>query len=260
MLKKEWEIYKQEIKEAIDDLKTKGRRKKQIPNILTSLRLLAPLFILPASFLGNIPFIVGSVVVFSATDMLDGFIARTFQLTSHLGRDLDAFSDKVFAGTLLLASSMINPMLLLTFSLEASIAGINMNAKLKGIEAKSLTIGKVKTFFLFPLLGCSLISSQLSLEPLFNLLFASTTILQVITAANYQRNYKSLLQVKEEVLDFKEEENKETDIVVEEKEEEKTIGEKTISKTSADLASLRDIRKSLVGEVKESKPFFKIKR
>ena len=164
MLKKEWENYKQEIKEAIEDLKTKGRRKKQIPNVLTSLRLFAPLFILPASFIGNIPFVVGSVVAFSVTDMLDGFIARKFHLTSKLGKDLDAFSDKIFAGTLLLAASILNPILLVNLSLEVCIAGINVNAKLRGAETKSLPIGKVKTAFLFPLLGCSLITNMASIQ------------------------------------------------------------------------------------------------
>lgn len=260
MFDKEWKVYKEEIKEAWKDLKTKGRRRRQIPNILTSLRLLAPVFILPSAFLGNIPFVIGSFIAFSVTDMLDGFIARKFNFTSKLGRDLDAFSDKIFAGTLLLASSIINPILLLNFSLEACIAGINVNAKLKGVEAKSLIIGKVKTAFLFPLLGCSFIYSTLSIEPLFNLLFASTTLLQVLTISSYHRNYKTLIENKVEEKESVVE--RETELVeMEEKDKELGLGEKKLTKTSSDLESLRDIRKSLVEEKEETtKPFYKIKR
>ncbi len=260
MFKKEWENYKQEIKEAIIDLKTKGRRIKQIPNILTSMRLFAPLFILPAAFLGNIPFVVGSVITFSITDMLDGFIARKFHLTSKLGKDLDAFSDKVFAGTLLLAASILNPILLINFSLEACIAGINVNAKMRGIEAKSLTIGKIKTAFLFPLLGCSLITSKVPVQAIFNTLFASTTILQIVTTASYHRNYKELLESNQKLVETKIPVLNEESEAESENQKEKKLGEKTISQTSKDLKALRDIRKSLVEEEKKEDPICKIKR
>ena len=49
-VKKTWNDYKIKFKEAFTDLKTKGRRHKQIPNILTTSRLLAaPVFIIPAA-------------------------------------------------------------------------------------------------------------------------------------------------------------------------------------------------------------------
>lgn len=190
MLKKEWERYKIEIKNAMEDLKTKGRRKKQIPNILTSLRLLAPFFILPASFFGNIPLVLGLVAGFSATDMLDGFIARTFHLTSQLGKDLDAVCDKLFSLTLLLASSIMNPIMLVTLALESSIAVINVNAKLKGKETHSLYIGKAKTIFLFPLLGLSLVSNVEVFDFAFKTVFGITTGLQALTAASYFTKYQ----------------------------------------------------------------------
>lgn len=192
MIKEQWKIYKQEIKEAWKDLQTKGRRARQIPNILTSLRLLAPVFILPASFLGNIPLVLIFVAGFSVTDMMDGAIARKFHFTSKLGKDLDAFCDKVFAGTLLLASSFLNPIMLLSFSLEGVIAGINVSAKLKGLEPKSSYIGKAKTLFLFPLIGFSLVANTPNFELLFKLLFGATTTLQLVTAITYLKKYQML--------------------------------------------------------------------
>ena len=57
-MKKENEVlkhYKKLFDEALNDLKTPGKRHKQIPNILTTLRLFAPAIILPLAISGNIP-------------------------------------------------------------------------------------------------------------------------------------------------------------------------------------------------------------
>lgn len=245
MLKKEWENYKQEVKEALEDLRTKGRRKRQIPNILTSLRLLAPFFILPASFFKNIPLVLGFVAGFSVTDMLDGFIARTFHFTSKLGKDLDACCDKIFAGTLLLASSFMNPIMLISLGLESVIAGININAKLKGKEPHSLYIGKLKTFFLFPLLGLSLVSNVEMLDLLFKITFGVTTGLQVLTTFSYLAKYQ-LEEPKEEMKDSLEHPSLEFS-----KDEEKPLtNEKTLTltKTSQNISMLKDIKELLLKE------------
>ena len=79
-----------------EDFKTK-RMYKHIPNLLTVIRLLSPLFIIPL-FLYNkyrLAFIL--VIVSAITDIFDGLIARKFNLTSEFGRLLDAVTDKVFS-------------------------------------------------------------------------------------------------------------------------------------------------------------------
>ncbi len=189
-MKEQWKIYKRELNEAWESLRTKGKRKTQIPNILTSLRLFAPVFILPASFFEDIPLVLFFVGIFSITDMLDGFIARTFHFTSELGKDLDAFCDKVFAGTLLLAASFLNPIMVMSLFLEIVIASINVYAQIKGRNPKSLSIGKVKTFFLFPLLGLSLVNGSKILEKFFKILFGITIILQLWTVCAYRKKYQ----------------------------------------------------------------------
>ncbi len=248
MIKEQWKIYKAEIKEAWKDLRTKGRRVKQIPNILTSLRLLAPAFILPASFVGNISLVLGFVVGFSVTDMLDGLIARTFHLTSKLGKDLDAFCDKVFAGTLLVASSFINPIMLVSLLLESMIASINIKAKLEGKETKSLYIGKAKTLFLFPLLGLSLVSDVLSIEPIFKAFFGVTTTLQVLATFSYMKKYHFEEKEREENVT-----TDETIVLVEdeedsEKEKQKELEKGPSTKASTKISTLKDIRELLLKE------------
>ena len=180
--------YKDQIKDALNDIKTKGKRHKQIPNILTLLRLTAPLVILPAALIGNVPFIIGATAAFGLTDLADGFIARHWNLTSKLGADLDALADKLFAGTLLLAASITNPALLVNVGLEMAIAGININQKAKGKEAASTLMGKIKTFALFPLAGAGILSASIAPSILAGLAI-TTTALQAMTIKSYLKKY-----------------------------------------------------------------------
>ncbi len=180
-----FEEYKKQIKEALNDLKTKGRRHRQIPNILTVLRLTAPFFIIPAAFSGNIPLAIGLTAGFGLTDLADGFIARHWELTSELGKNLDAVCDKVFAGTLLIAASFANPILLCNLALEGAIAGINIYKTIKGEEVHSTFIGKAKTWALFTLAGLGLITPILNMTTPLNALVGVTSAMQALTIVSY---------------------------------------------------------------------------
>ena len=73
-----------------------GTFKKNIPNIITSIRLIGAIVIL---FLR--PFSLEFYIVYGAcgvTDFLDGFIARKFHLQSKLGSILDSVADLLFLG------------------------------------------------------------------------------------------------------------------------------------------------------------------
>jgi len=168
-----------------EDLKTKGRRHKQVPNILTLMRLTAPCFIIPAAIVGSVPLVLGLTAFFGLTDLADGFIARKWKLTSELGVALDAATDKVFASTLMLAASIGNPMLLCNLGLEFAIAGINISKKLNGAEVESSYIGKAKTWFLFALSGAGIVSSNWNMQIILNPLMISTAIMQTLTIASY---------------------------------------------------------------------------
>ena len=119
--KKEKTNYKKQIKEALIDLKTPGKRYKQIPNLLTASRLFSPLLIIPAAILGNTTFAAWAAAAFGFTDLIDGALARGMNVKSELGADLDAFSDKMFAGSLLIGGAIFNPILSINIILEMAI-------------------------------------------------------------------------------------------------------------------------------------------
>lgn len=184
------EKYKEQIKEAIEDLKTPGRRHKQIPNILTLSRMFSPFIIIPNALLGNSEEAMKLAAFFGLTDLVDGYIARKFNLSSPLGADLDALTDKLFAGTLLLTGAVSNPYLLANTGLEMAIAGVNLKQKFSGNKSGSTIMGKVKTGAVFTLGGLSVAATSVQeLDKVIFPLAISTAILQTMTLVSYLKKY-----------------------------------------------------------------------
>lgn len=187
--------YRDLLNEALLDLKTKGRRARQIPNILTFMRVLAPFFIIPAAIFQNVKLICIFVIFFSITDALDGFIARKYNFVSNLGKDLDAVCDKVFAVTLLLSASFFEPILVLNFLLEVAIASVNTIAKLKNYNPSSSLVGKAKTCFLYTLIGFGYLNHYMDFNEMFIFVFLFTTIMQLVTTISYVFKYHEAKEI-----------------------------------------------------------------
>lgn len=185
------ETYKEQFEEVVSDLKTPGKRKKQIPNILTASRLLSPLIIIPAAIVGNAGFAAAAAVAFGLTDFFDGKLARKWDCKSQFGADLDAVTDKVFAGTLLLAGAVFNPILFANIGLETLIAGINVKEKLDGKKPASTKVGKVKTGFIFGLGALGLLAPAISMPAaILPGLALTTAAFQGATILSYLDKYQ----------------------------------------------------------------------
>ncbi len=233
-----WDKYKKQLEEAKKDLTTPGKRHRQIPNILTSLRLLAPCIIIPAAITGNALLTMGLAATFGLTDLADGYIARKYKLTSDLGAALDAVTDKVFVGTLLIAAAITNPFLITNIALEGVIAGININAALKGKDTHSSQVGKIKTWALFALAGVGIASYGLSIPGLLPTLAIGTGLLQGMTIHSYIDQYK----VEEDATSSKKEESTPTSYLTEPEQATESSKEKTKEYEAPSVSTLDDLK------------------
>jgi len=132
-----------------------------IPNILAFIRLLlAPVMFLflvnqdAAIFEGIhqswLNYIAAFIfVVASATDFFDGYIARTFNQITTLGKILDPLADKMltlagFLGLMMIGSA--SPWaIFLIITRELFITGLRVSAVAEGIDIAASWMGKVKT-------------------------------------------------------------------------------------------------------------------
>ncbi len=132
-----------------------------IPNILAFVRLLlAPVMFLflvnqDASLFQGIHtswlnyFAAFIFVVASATDFFDGYIARTFNQITTMGKILDPLADKMltlagFLGLMMLGSA--SPWaIFLILTRELFITGLRVSAVSQGLDIAASWMGKVKT-------------------------------------------------------------------------------------------------------------------
>lgn len=132
-----------------------------IPNTLAFIRLLlAPVMFLflvnqDASIFQDIHpswlnyFAAFIFVVASATDFFDGYVARTFNQITTLGKILDPLADKMltlagFLGLMMLGSA--SPWaIFLILTRELFITGLRVSAVSQGLDIAASWMGKVKT-------------------------------------------------------------------------------------------------------------------
>lgn len=182
------ELWKKYYNELINSIKAffHGDFKKQFPNMLTFSRMLAPIVIIPLALfrLHNLTIIF--TVLFATTDAFDGYLARKWGVVSALGKDLDAFVDKIFAVTLLVAISLIYPILLILVVFEFIIAIINGIETYKDNKPKTIIIGKFKTIALSMLIILFMMNVYFDVPNyILYIIFTITVVLQVFTTLGY---------------------------------------------------------------------------
>ncbi len=178
--------YKKRIKDALNDFKSIKTVYKQIPNILTSTRLFSPFILMPFFISGNLMSIIVAIALIASTDFFDGLLARKFNVTSELGKDLDAVSDKVFALTLIAPLVLQNPLYLTNVILELFIGISNLQAEFNNKKPKTIFIGKVKTASLSLNIILGYLNLIFSINPIIlSIVFSSTIVLQLISTYKY---------------------------------------------------------------------------
>ena len=139
--------------------------KMNIPNMLTMARifctpLIVLMFLLPISNGVGVYVALGIYVLGCLTDLLDGKIARKYNLITDFGKFMDQIADKfitttamilvLFAGATAgwLADWLAILMLLVVVLRDILISGIRMVAANKNFVIPADIFGKVKSFFL----------------------------------------------------------------------------------------------------------------
>lgn len=88
-------------------------------------------------------------IILSATDWLDGYIARTYNQVSDLGKFLDPLADKVlvFSAMILLLPLGLYPAwaIIIMLAREFIISGVRMMAALNDVVIAADIFGKIKT-------------------------------------------------------------------------------------------------------------------
>ena len=156
-----------------------------LPNLITFLRLaLVPAM---AWALARGAYGIATIIFFAAavSDLLDGFIARRFHLTSRLGAALDPIADKLnmFVATVILAMQELVPLWLaiaIVLRDVVIVVGAAVFRAITGsIEFKPTMISKVNTALEFALLlavmanAAGWIDARALLTPAFYVVFAT---------------------------------------------------------------------------------------
>ena len=189
-LKKYWNEIKGSVNESINDLKSIKTFYKQIPNILTFMRLILaiPVGLL---FYINPAMSITLISILWLTDALDGRIARKFDLQSKLGADMDTIADKLmFLGSAIPLLATF-PIIILNLALEAVIAGVNVYGRMKNVDTRTVKSGKVKTVSLALMLVLSYLVQFVNIPiVILGILIGFTTCLQFVAIKDYIVEFK----------------------------------------------------------------------
>ena len=140
---------------------------KHIPNILTILRFIFIPIILYFIFTGN--YILGVVffTISGITDVLDGFIARKFNLISNFGKLMDPLADKLTQISVLASLVAVNiiPFWILVIVILKELLMVVGASFLYGkdVVVYSKWYGKLATVLFYLAIVISLITKQLNL-------------------------------------------------------------------------------------------------
>ena len=194
-MKEFWEYFIKNIKIVVSDLRSKDkeRRRKQIPNLLTIIRgFIAPFTIIPAVLTNHIYLAFGIITFCGLTDCFDGWYARNYDAQSEFGADLDAICDKLFVLTLTFPLAFqYTSWIVLILVLELIISIINSHYRIKGIDARSSLIGKVKTVVLDCSIALCYFDYIINIPDLaITIATVLTNIMQLVTIIGYIVHYR----------------------------------------------------------------------
>ena len=125
-----------------------------IPNFLSLCRVLMVPFLLVFIVRGDQVGAFTVLALSAVTDIADGFIARTFDMVSDVGKVLDPLADKITQGALILTLALRHPPLFFLFGMlvlrEAAMGTVGaVMFRKTGKVSSSLWYGKLATVLVY---------------------------------------------------------------------------------------------------------------
>lgn len=187
--------FEKNLKQVINDLKSKDkeRKKRQIPNVLTLIRgIIAPITIIPAVISRNLYLAFTLIALCALTDSFDGWYARTYNAQSEFGALLDAICDKLFVLTLAFPLVFVYTKWVIgILILELIISIINSYIKLRGYNAHSSILGKIKTVVLDISIAICYFNFIVKVpEVILGIFTIMANILQILCVIDYYKLYR----------------------------------------------------------------------
>lgn len=157
-----------------------------IPNLLSVIRIVIIPFFAYYYIEGAFVTAIILLALSGLSDMLDGFIARTFNMVSSLGKMLDPFADKLTQAVVvvcLLTHHMILLPLVIAFFLKELImlGGSVVLFKNKKRPSEAKWWGKVSTFMIYATMLLTLLSDIVEQSSVLDI---SVTVFSILTLAS----------------------------------------------------------------------------
>lgn len=136
-------------------------------------------------------------IVASLTDMLDGYIARKYNLVTNFGKFMDPLADKLLVCSALIClvdlSRIPSWIVIIIIAREFIISGFRLIASDNGVVIAASYWGKFKTTFQM-LMICLMIADLDPLKLLTRIVMWVALILTVVSLADYLVKNKSVMK------------------------------------------------------------------
>jgi len=176
-----------------------------LPNKLTILRtILIPFFLifLYTDFWGksNAYIAVAIFIIASLTDLLDGKIARKYNLVTNFGKFMDPLADKLLVCSALIALVDLGKIaawiVIIIIAREFIISGFRLVASDSGVVIAASYWGKFKTTFQMIMIISLILDLQFPYMDIINtVLIYAALVLTIISLVDYvAKNYKVFIE------------------------------------------------------------------
>lgn len=117
-------------------------------NAITLFRLFGAFILIPIYYIFDLKIASIFSLTLFLTDLIDGFLARKFKVSTFFGSSMDALSDKALGIISLGILSSVSPLMFVPLAIEILVPIVNLIAYKNNANIKSSRIGKIKTWAL----------------------------------------------------------------------------------------------------------------